>query len=69
MRQFTSNATDLSAGEQFVGLQLLSRYCARSALFLDPMLLCFVTNDAVAIAAAIPVHAGSAGRWGTAIIG
>jgi hypothetical protein len=37
---------------------------ARSALFRDPMLLTNATPIGAAIAVAIPVVTGNAGRWG-----
>ena len=41
---------------------------ARSALFIDPMLLTAAARAGVAIAIAIPVEAGNAGRGDMALI-
>jgi hypothetical protein len=46
----------------------LPYHYARSALFIDPMLLTGASGVAVAIAIAIPVDAGKAGRGGTVLI-
>jgi|tagenome__1003787_1003787.scaffolds.fasta_scaffold9841589_1 hypothetical protein len=40
---------------------------ARSALFIDPMLLRDVSRAGVIIIAAIPVTTGDAGCWGTTL--
>ena len=57
---------DRQPGQWLSGFHL-SCLRARSTLFLDPMMLRYAPDPGAAIAIAIPVEAGSAGRWGAAV--